>query len=258
MAAVAPRRYAWGRWLLVLLGAALLAFVIGQFMSVRTLEVDLSRADWRWAGVALVMQAVFFLLYGGLYRYSLRAVGVTSGALRLVPVLLASIFVKTVLPLTAAPAAAVFIDDASARGQSGTRTAVGLAVVLVVDLLAALPFVAVGALALVLRARLVAFGLTGTALFVGFIAALLIGLGLAASQPALLEALLGAFGAVVNRAVRRLGRPALLPDEWARQTTEQLVAAVTAFRATPETLPSRAGTACCSTWRTSSAWLRCS
>ncbi|MGD0863865.1 MAG: lysylphosphatidylglycerol synthase domain-containing protein, partial [Candidatus Limnocylindrales bacterium] len=186
IAPAATRRYAWGRWLLVLLGAALLAFVIGQFMSARALDVDLSRADWRWAGVALVMQAVFFLLYGGLYRYGLRAVGVTSGGLRLVPVLLASIFVKTVLPLTAAPAAAVFIDDAAARGQSGARTAVGLIVVLVVDLLAALPFIVAGALALILRAKLVAFALTGTALFVAFIAALLVGLALAASQPALL------------------------------------------------------------------------
>lgn len=229
IAAAATRRYVWGRWLLVLLGAVLLAFVVSQFMSARALDVDLSRADLRWAGVALVMQAVFFLLYGGLYRYGLHAVGVTSGALRLVPVLLASIFVKTVLPLTAAPAAAVFIDDAEVRGQSGARTAVGLIVVLVVDLLAALPFIVAGAVALILRAKLVAFALTGTALFVAFIAALLVGLALAASQPALLEALLRACGAIVNQVARRLGRPALLPDHWARHTTEQLVAAVTSI-----------------------------
>ncbi|MGD0862648.1 MAG: lysylphosphatidylglycerol synthase domain-containing protein, partial [Candidatus Limnocylindrales bacterium] len=78
-------------------------------------------------------------------------------------------------------------------------------------------------------AKLVAFALTGTALFVALIAALLVGLALAALQPALLEALLGACGAVVNRAARRLGRPALLPNHWARHTTEQLVAAVTSI-----------------------------
>ena len=77
-------------------------FVLGQFLSASALDLDLTKADWRWASVALATQVLFFLLYGGLYRYAFRAVGVTSGSLHLVPVLLASIFVKTVLPLTAA------------------------------------------------------------------------------------------------------------------------------------------------------------
>ena len=241
IATASRRRYAWGRWLLVPLAAALLVFVLGQFMSARALDLDLSRADWRWAAVALAMQVLFFLLYGGLYRYAFRAVGVTSEALHLVPVLLASIFVKTVLPLTAAPAAAVFIDDAAARGQSGARTAVGLVVVLIVDLVMALPFVAAGALALVLSARLVAFALAGTALFVAFIAVLLILLALAGLRPAVLEALLGACRAVVNHGARLIGRPSLLADDWAQHTADQLVAAVTSVPRHPRDIAVAAG-----------------
>ncbi|MGO9178541.1 MAG: lysylphosphatidylglycerol synthase transmembrane domain-containing protein [Candidatus Limnocylindrales bacterium] len=241
IATASRRRYAWGRWLLVPLAAALLVFVLGQFMSARALDLDLSRADWRWAAVALAMQVLFFLLYGGLYRYAFRAVGVTSEALHLVPVLLASIFVKTVLPLTAAPAAAVFIDDAAARGQSGARTAVGLVVVLIVDLVMALPFVAAGALALVLSARLVAFALAGTALFVAFIAVLLILLALAGLRPAVLEALLGACRAVVNHGARLIGRPSLLADDWAQHTADQLVAAVTSVPRHPRDIAVASG-----------------
>lgn len=241
IATASRRRYAWGRWLLVPLAAALLVFVLGQFMSARALDLDLSRADWRWAAVALAMQVLFFLLYGGLYRYAFRAVGVTSEALHLVPVLLASIFVKTVLPLTAAPAAAVFIDDAAARGQSGARTAVGLVVVLIVDLVMALPFVAAGALALVLSARLVAFALAGTALFVAFIAVLLILLALAGLRPAVLEALLGACRAVVNHGARLIGRSSLLADDWAQHTADQLVAAVTSVPRHPRDIAVAAG-----------------
>lgn len=241
MASAPKPRYAWGRWLLVPLGAALLVFVLGQLMSARALRLDLSTADWRWVSVALAMQVLFFLLYGGLYRYAFRAVGVTSQALHLVPVLLASIFVKTVLPLTAAPAAAVFIDDAATQGQSGARTAVGLVVVLIVDLVMALPFVAAGALALVLSARLVAFALAGTALFVGFIAVLLILLALAALRPAVLETLLEVCRACVNRGVRLLGRRALLADDWARHTTDQLVAAVTSVPRHPRDIAIASG-----------------
>jgi uncharacterized protein (TIRG00374 family) len=220
---------AWGRWLFVLLSLALLAVVASQFMTVQALAADLSTADWRWATVALVMQAAFFLLYGGLYQAAFRAVGVSSRAMRMVPVVLASIFVKTAVPLTALPAAAVFIDDAIARGQSGARSAVGLVVVVVVDLLTALPFVVAGAIALVLRATLVPFALAGTGMFVAFIVAVLVGLALAALKPGLLETLLGACRAVANRASSLLRRPALLPDEWAARTTDQLAAAIAAI-----------------------------
>jgi uncharacterized protein (TIRG00374 family) len=222
------RRRPWQRWLLALLSVALLAFVISQFTSVSSLGADLSGADVRWLAVALALQVAFFLLYGWLYQHGLAAVDVESEALRLVPVLLASIFAKTVLPLTAAPAAAVFIDDATSRGQSGPRTAVGLVVVLIVDLVTALPFVVAGALALVLRSTLVGFALVGTALFAAFIVALVLCLVLAARRPTLLAGLLRAVGTATDRLLVRLGRRAVVPEGWGQRTTDQLVAGVTA------------------------------
>ena len=173
-----------------MLAIVVLAIVAAQFTSAAALGAELGRANWAWALVALVLQGAFFLLYGGLYQAGFRAVGVSSEALRLVPILFASIFAKTAVPFTAAPAAAVFIDDASARGESGPRAAVGVVVVLVVDLLTALPFVVAGTVALVMRDRLVEFALAGTGLFVAFIGGVLIVLGLAARRPGWLEALL--------------------------------------------------------------------
>jgi phosphatidylglycerol lysyltransferase len=234
-------RFTWRRGLFVLLAIALLAVVAAQFASGQELWADLSQADWGWAAAALVLQAAFFLLYGGLYRWVFRAVGVTSRALDLVPVLLASIFAKTAVPFTAAPAAAVFIDDAAARGESGPRTAVGVVVVLVVDLLTALPFVAAGTIALILRDRLVEFALAGSGLFVAFIVAIVVGLVLAARRPGWLEALLTGCRAVVNRSLRLLGRPALLPDGWARRTTDQLAAAVRSIPGHPRDIAIASG-----------------
>jgi uncharacterized protein (TIRG00374 family) len=224
--AIARRRFGWRRSLFVLLAVAILVVVAGQFTSLEALGAGLSAADWRWATVAVGLHAAFFLLYGGLYEAGFRAVGVASQALCLVPVMFASIFAKTAVPFTAAPAAAVFIDDAMARGESGPRTAAGVVVVLAVDLLTALPFVVAGTVALVLRDRLVTFALAGTALFVAFIAGVVLVLVLAAERPGLLEALLGATRGLVNRLASILGRPSPLPDDWAGRTSGQLAAAV--------------------------------
>lgn len=238
--AASPRR-GWRRWLFALVSVALLAFVVGQFTTASALGADLAGADWRWLGVAVALQAAFFLLYGYLYQQGLAAVEVESDALRLVPVLLASIFAKTVLPLTAAPAAAVFIDDATARGQSGPRTAVAMIVVLVVDLLTALPFVLAGAAALIARSTLVGFALVGIGLFLAFIAALVAGVVLAARWPGRLAWLLDAVGGTGNRVLRRLGRRAVVPDDWGSRTTEQLVAGVSAAPRHPRELAVAAG-----------------
>jgi uncharacterized protein (TIRG00374 family) len=217
----------WGRLLLVALALVLLVAIVGEFTSLRAIGTDLSRAHPGWAAVALLAQTLCFVLYGWLYLYAFRAVGVGGDGWRLVRVNLASIFVKTVLPLTAAPAAAVFLDDSVARGQSAARTAVGLVVVVALDLATALPFVAAGALALVLRAELVAFALVGFVLFVAFIAVLLVILVFAAWRPNWLAAVLRLVSGTLNRFLGLLGRGHLLGDEWASHTAEQLVAAVT-------------------------------
>ncbi len=225
-----PRRdFAWRRALFVLLGVVVLAILASQFTSTESLGADLAKADPWWAAVAVLLHGAFFLLYGGLYAAGFRSVGVSSDALRLVPVMFASIFAKTAVPITAAPAAAVFIDDAMARGQSGPRTAAGVVVVLAVDLLTALPFVLAGTVALLARDRLVAFALLGTALFIAFIGGVLLTLVLAARAPRLLERLLAASGALVDRAARRVGRPGPVPGGWAGRTTETLAAAVTSI-----------------------------
>ncbi len=235
------RRFAWRRLLFVVLCVVVLAIVASQFTSAEALGADLSKADPAWVAIAILLHVAFFVLYGGLYASAFRAVGVSGGALRLVPVMFASIFAKTAVPFTAAPAAAVFIDDAMARGQSGPRTAVGVVVTLAVDLLTALPFVLAGTVALVMRDRLVAFGLLGTALFIAFIGGVLATLVLSARVPRVLERLLVACGALVNRAAVLLGRPAPVPDGWARRTTATLAAAVVSIPRHPRDIAIASG-----------------
>ncbi len=226
------RRVGWRRWLLVVLAVVVLAIVAAQFTSAAALGTELARASWGWALVALALQAAFFVLYGGLYQAGFRAVGVSSGALRLVPVLFASIFAK---PPSRSPPPPPRPCSSTTRRRGAVRATGG-------DrgrrrpgrgLLTALPFVFAGTAALIMRDRLVEFGLAGTGLFVAFTGGVVAVLWLAARRPGWLEALLAACRAAVNGSARRLGHRDLLPAGWERRTTDQMAGAANSIPSHP-------------------------
>ena len=227
-ARVAPVPRAWGQWLVTALFLGFLVYVATRFGSGSGVELDLARAQWEWIPVAVALHAVSFALYGGLYRHGFRAVGVQASARRLVAVLFASIFVKTVVPLTGATAMAVFVDDAAAHGQSGARAAAGTVVVTAIDLLAALPFVGAGVVALAARDRLAAYDVVGVAFFVVFIGLLVAALALAGLHPGLLDLGLRVARALVNRAGAIVRRPGLVPEAWVHRSAEQFADAALA------------------------------
>ncbi len=227
-ARVAPAPRPWGQWLVSALFLGFLVYVATRLGGGSGVRLDLARAQWGWIPVAVGLHAVSFALYGGLYQHGFRAVGVRAGARRLVAVLFASIFVKTVVPLTGASAMAVFIDDAASHGQSGARAAAGTVVVSGIDLLASLPFVGAGVFALAARHRLAPYDVVGAAFFVAFIGLLVAALALAGLRPGLLEAGLRVARALVNRVGALVRRPDLVPEGWVRRSAGQFAEAAQA------------------------------
>ncbi len=217
-----------GQLLVTALFAAFLVYVASRFVGPSAVRLDLSRAQWGWIPVAVGLQAVCLAFYGGLYHYGFRAVGVEAAAGRLVKVLLASIFVKTVVPLTGATAVLVFIDDAAAHGQSGPRAAAGTIVVTAIDLMASLPFVGAGLVALAARGRLAPYDAAGAAIFTAFVGVLVGALALAALRPGLLDRLLRIARTLVNRAGRLVGRRSLIPETWVQRSAEHFADAAAA------------------------------
>jgi uncharacterized membrane protein YbhN (UPF0104 family) len=119
-----PRLY--GRrllWLLLLLG--FLVLVASRFTSLRQLIATLSQSRWQWLVVGVLTHVIFFYLYALLYQIGFDMVGVEGRALDLLPVYFASLFVNAVVPTGGVGGAALFVDDAARRGQSGARAAVG-------------------------------------------------------------------------------------------------------------------------------------
>jgi glycosyltransferase 2 family protein len=230
------------RWLLWagLLGLGVLVFA--HFTSLRSLIAQIGNARWEWVLVAALLHILYFGLYAVMYQEGFRVVEVESQVGALVPLVFAAIFANAVLPSGGAAAAALFVDDAERRGQSGARAAVGVVLVLLADLASLLPFLGYGLAALALRRDLRFYDLAGGAIFVAYVACLSSILLLAAWKPDWLRVLFGWVRRTINRVGSRFKRPNLLPEDWDRRTADDFAGAATAITHHPREL---ALTLCC-------------
>jgi uncharacterized protein (TIRG00374 family) len=221
------------RWLLLLVLIAFAALVASRFTDVQNLVLTLSQGQWQWVLAAILLQLLYYVLYAGMYEFGFYTVGVESRALELLPVLFAAIFINAVAPLGGAGGAAVFIDDAVQRGQSGARTAVGLVLVLLADLGTLIPFVITGAVFLFRKRDLHLYDAVVGTFFVLFIGSLTGTLVLARRQPDQLRRLLEWLQRTVNQVGSRLNRPDLLASDWAAKNASEFGEAAIAIAAHP-------------------------
>jgi uncharacterized protein (TIRG00374 family) len=224
------------RWLLVAALVGLMLVALIRFTDLRALAVALAKGDGWWILAATAVQVLYFVLYALLYQYGFAAVEVDSRLRDLIPLLFASIFVNTVTVSAGAGAAALFIDDATKRGHPGARAAVGVVLVLTVDLLTLVPFIAIAVNALFLHRDLQLLGAIGGGIFVLYTLLLSLALLLAGWRPALLRVTLGWVERQINRVGVWFRRPVLLPGGWAERTAQQSTEATGAIRSHPREL----------------------
>ncbi len=231
------RSVPWRRWLLLLIFVALTILVVTRFAKARDLLAVLANGQWQWVLLATVLHLLYFVLYAALYWFGFAAVGVESTILRLLPVLMASIFVNALAPSGGAGGAALFVDDAIRNGQSGARAAVGVLLVLLVDLGTLIPFVAFSIVFLV-RNSLPVHGLAvgASAIFVIFVVGLSVVLLLSHLRPHWVLRLLGWLQRVANRVGRWFRRPRLLPEDWASRNAEEFTDGARAIAQHPKEL----------------------
>lgn len=227
------RQRHWILWA-VLIGLTL--FVITRFTSLRSLGETLGQANWLWVLVAVGVQLGYFLLYPFLYKTVLRSVRVRLRWGHIVPIYFAAICANTVAPTGGAAGAALFVDEASHRGQSGARTAVATILVLVLDLSALLPFLAYAVAFLYVTEGLQYYEAVGSALFVAFISLLAGSLVVAYRHPNGLRRLLERIRRIVNRLGARFRRPEILASDWATRNAADLTSAAGAVTQHPARL----------------------
>ena len=225
-----------GKVLVILALIGLTALVVLHFTDVRTLWRTIRQGKPLWIAIGVVAHILFFMGYALLYKLGFNAVGVKSKSLKLLQVVMASIFVNAVIPSGGAAAAALFVDDAVRRRQSGTRATVGVVLVLLADLMTLFPFIIWGMVFLV-RARIFkAYDVVGAILFFSFIAILTAMLVLAHRSPQKLTLVLDWVRRPVNWAGRRFHKRELLSGEWSRKTSDELSEASRAMVDSPKQL----------------------
>ncbi len=232
----ASPRFRGRRWLLVLALLGLMGLVMLRLTDLRTLAAILARGNWWWVLAATAVHVLYFVLYALLYRYSFAAAEVDSRLAELIPLLFASIFVNTVTVSAGAGAAALFIDDAVERGESGARASVAVVLVLTVDLLTLVPFLLSGMEAISTHRTLRIPGAVAGGIFLLYTTFLCVALVLAGWRPRLLHWVLTRCEAGINRIGAHFRRPALLPDGWGERTAWQAAEASLAIFSHPRRL----------------------
>ena len=216
------------RWVLVLLAAAFLAAVVLHFADVREFWQTVRSGRWEWVAAALVLQAVYYFFYTGIYQAAFLAVDVALPLLPLVPVLLGSVFVNTVVPSLGAGGAALFVSDAARRGRSPAAVAAGTVLVPLIDMTTLNLMLVAGLVQLAWEGKVIGFEIASAAILV-VLNLTLVGLLVAGlKRPQFSRHLLRLFEQVANAVSQRLRHRPALPDGWSYTYSEEFVAAARA------------------------------
>lgn len=221
------------RWLLWIFAVAFIWLVISRFAEIRKLVEVLMHGQWQWVLVALVLQVIYHIVYAGLYASSFDTVGVQSRVLNLVPVLFASMFVNAAAPSGGASGAALFVDDASRRGQSAPKAVIGTLMVWIADFSSFALVLVAGIIILVNYHDLKLYEVAGALVLIIIIASLTGAILLGLWQPALLRRVLGWVQRTVNRLAERFGRHDILDEKWASNNTDEFIEAARAITLHP-------------------------
>jgi phosphatidylglycerol lysyltransferase len=221
------------RWLLWIMVIAFVWVVFSHFAELKTLVITLARGKWQWVALALLLQIGYYILYTALYQVAFFTVEVRSRVWQLLPVVLGALFINVVAPTGGTAGNALFLDDATRRGESPARTAAGVLLALAADFVMFAVVLLGGLLFLLVNHDLQTYEIVGAIGLFVLIAVLGSVLLLGLWRPALLRTLFDWLQRVVNGLAARLKRSPFLAEAWAESTAAEFTGASTAIAAHP-------------------------
>ena len=224
------------RWIIWLLVFVFLWIVLSRFTEIEKLARTLSEGEWQWVGIAALLQALYYVVFTGIYQSAFYTVEVDSHVSELLPVTFASIFLNVAAPSGGASGAALFVDDAIRRGQSGARATVGTLLMLVADFTSFTLVLAAGMAYLFLVHDLRTYEITAAIVLLAVTLGLAALLGFGLWVPEVLRGLLSWSQRMANWLGAMVKRPDLLPGNWAEENFEEFTEAALAIAAHPERL----------------------
>lgn len=224
------------RWLIWLLIITFLWLVVGRIAEIENLANTLARGQWQWVWAAVFLQVIYYINLTVLYHSAFDTVGVQARIRDLAPVTFASLFVNVAVPTAGASGAALFVADATRRGQSATRAAAGTLLVLIVSFTSVLLVLGIGMVYLFSQHDLRLYEIVGSifllAATLGQVT--LLALGLWRSDWTHLS--LVRFQRLVNGMAARFQRSPILETNWAETIADEFNEAARAIVANPSRL----------------------
>jgi phosphatidylglycerol lysyltransferase len=212
------------RWIFWLLLALFTWLVLTRTAEIKQLAKTLAQGRWEWMLVAVLLQVSYFTVLTLSYKAAFSVVGVRSTLRQLLPVTFAALFVNVVAPSGNLSGMALWVDDATRRGQSSARTMAGYLLQMSVDFIAFTLVLAVGMVYLFARHDLQLYEIVGAFVLLLMTTGLSGALALGLWRPALLWRLLSWVQQLANRLAQRLKRPNFLEDDWAEHNANEFIA----------------------------------
>ncbi len=224
------------RWIFWILVIVFIWVVISRFSEIKKLAETLMGGQWQWVAVAALTQVVYYIIYTALYQSAFLTVGVKSRLSELLPVTFASIFLNVAAPSGGASGAALFVDDASRRGESAARTTVGTLLVLIADFSAFLVVLLAGMIYLFTHHNLKVYESIAASILLLIIGGLTSFLLMGLWRPQWLHRLLAWVRGWINHIARLFKRPDFLDENWVEHNTAEFTEAAMAIAAQPALL----------------------
>jgi uncharacterized protein (TIRG00374 family) len=224
------------RWLFWILIAAFIWLMVSHLTEIEKATLPLVRGQPEWILLAAVLQVLYYTIFAAIFKSAFNTVDIKSKVRDLIPVTMGALFINVVAPTWGMAGAALYVDDASHRGESPARAAAGTLLAQMADFSAFAIILAGGIAYLSMRNQLQDYEIAGTTVLVLILCSLASTLILGLWRPILLTKLLGLAQSGINHLVKKAHRNAVLPDGWAARNAADFSNAAEAIEAHPERL----------------------
>ncbi len=224
------------RWLFWIAVAAFLWLMVSHLTEIETATLPLIRGQPEWMLLAAILQVLYYAVFAAIFKSAFCTVDIKARIRDILPVTLGALFINVVAPTWGMAGAALYVDDASHRGESPARAAAGTLLAQTADF-SAFALILAGSIAyLSMQNRLQNYEIAGTAVLVVILCSLAFTLIMGLWRPILLMKLLVLAQSGINRLAKKVHRSTVLPDGWAARNAADFSSAAGAIEAHPERL----------------------
>jgi hypothetical protein len=224
------------RWLFWILIAAFLWLMVSNLADIESVALPLIRGQPVWILLAAVLQVLYYTVFAAMFKSAFNTVDMRSSIRNLIPVTLGALFINLVAPTWGLAGAALYVDDASHRGESPARAAAGTLLAQTSDFSAFAIILGGGVSYLSMRNLLENYEIAGSVVLFVIICGLAFSLILGLWSPILLVKSLHLAQQGIDGLAKKVHRNTFLPDGWATRNAADFSYSAGAIEAHPKRL----------------------